>query len=409
LLNSIVSIAMSASEDSMGLYSEAIVEDIHYSLGSSPANSVVADEDSNMEESQDSLDSASSRSSAATVLLADFSFTRHLDITVVFDMDYTLVGDLQALSDRDNLERNLQWPVWPSNSSRGLTSEQIACYLRRGMLRPGFADLVRVLLSRGVQIMVYTHSEERWASRVLKAVESVIGVNFISFLFSRRDCRDHHPHFAARKSLRHVINHTSPDIRLDRMIMFDDDQNALGGDEKQQLVVVPAYQYWEKCPYDEILTKEFVSAAPPAVARCFYQSLCAWGIAPPSFGATTRTEAMAAQDLRWAEAQQRKESMRLSMNPVELRDNLMQRMASVFDGYSVESSPKSRRPSVFSRCGSAPSVLQLDGSDFSVARSSPSCIKDLIMSLKAVAAGKEPMQFNQPMASPFEAFIPSAV
>ena len=65
---------------------------------------------------------------------------------------------------------------------------------------------MRALRQRGAVIVVYTHSEERWAARVLRAVEQVIGFPFIAALFSRTDCRDKHPHFSARKSLRHVIS-----------------------------------------------------------------------------------------------------------------------------------------------------------------------------------------------------------
>jgi len=110
----------------------------------------------------------------------------------------------------------------------------------RGMLRPGFADLVRTLVARGARIIVYTHSEEKWAARVLSAVESLVDMKFISHVFSRKDCKDHHPHFSARKSLRHVVQQLDGHAHLDRIVMFDDDANVLGGDERQFLVPVPA-------------------------------------------------------------------------------------------------------------------------------------------------------------------------
>lgn len=31
------------------------------------------------------------------------------ELLVVFDMDHTMVGDLSALSDRDNVETNMPW------------------------------------------------------------------------------------------------------------------------------------------------------------------------------------------------------------------------------------------------------------------------------------------------------------
>jgi hypothetical protein len=191
--------------------------------------------------SLDSIGSNSSLSSATTAILGFSKLSPHrLDLTVVLDMDHTIVGDLQALSDRDNLERNLQWPHWPAQFDQGVTPQVIEKYLLRGMLRPGFADFVRTLIARGARIIVYTHSEERWATRVLTAVESVVDMKFISQVFSRKDCKDHHPHFSARKSLRHVVQQLDGHAHLDRIVMFDDDANVLGGDERQFLVPVPA-------------------------------------------------------------------------------------------------------------------------------------------------------------------------
>ncbi len=190
--------------------------------------------------SMDSVGSNSSLSSASTLILRGALSPHVLNLTVVLDMDHTMVGDLQALSDRDNLERNLQWPNWPAHIAQGVSSQVIEKYLLRGMLRPGFVDFVRTLVARGARIVVYTHSEEKWASRVLAAVESVVDMKFISHVFSRKDCKDHHPHFSARKSLRHVVQQLDGHAHLDRIVMFDDDANVLGGDERQFLVPVPA-------------------------------------------------------------------------------------------------------------------------------------------------------------------------
>jgi hypothetical protein len=191
--------------------------------------------------SLDSIGSNSSLSSATTLILGcGRRLSPHrLDLTVVLDMDHTIVGDLQALSDRDNLERNLLWPNWPAHIPQGVSPQVIEEYLLRGMLRPGFVDFVRTLVARGARIIVYTHSEERWASRVLSAVENVVDMKFISYVFSRKDCKDHHPHFSARKCLRHVVQKLDGHSHLDRIVMFDDDANVLGGDERQFLVPVP--------------------------------------------------------------------------------------------------------------------------------------------------------------------------
>jgi len=285
--------------------------------------------------SLDSLGSNSSLSSATTSILGFVGLSPHrLDLTVVFDMDHTIVGDLQALSDRDNLERNLQWPNWPAHLAQGVSPEVIEKYLLRGMLRPGFADLVRTLVARGARIIVYTHSEEKWAARVLSAVESLVDMKFISHVFSRKDCKDHHPHFSARKSLRHVVQQLDGHAHLDRIVMFDDDANVLGGDERQFLVPVPAYNYWEKCPWDEVLTPQFVAQAPAQVQRVFETSVRTWQVAPPSYGKSNLNPREVEADLRWAQRMRQKEDMRTSMNAMELRDDVMVRLTHFFRSWT---------------------------------------------------------------------------
>jgi len=289
------------------------------------------DYDEDVHGSLDSVGSNSSLSSASTSILGCGGLSPHrLDLTVVLDMDHTMVGDLQALSDRDNLERNLQWPNWPAHLPQGVSPQVIEKYLLRGMLRPGLIDFVRTLVARGARIIVYTHSEEKWASRVLTAVESVVGLNFISHVFSRKDCKDHHPHFSARKSLRHVVQHLDGHSHLDRIVMFDDDANVLGGDERQFLVPVPPYNYWEKCPWDEVLTPQFVAQAPLQVQRVFETSVRTWQVAPPNYGKTNLSPRDVEADLRWAQRMRQKEDMRTSMNAMEMRDTVMTRLTEFF-------------------------------------------------------------------------------
>jgi len=290
--------------------------------------------------SLDSIGSNSSLSSATTAILGFSKLSPHrLALTVVLDMDHTIVGDLQALSDRDNLERNLQWPHWPAQFDQGVTPQVIEKYLLRGMLRPGFADFVRTLIARGARIIVYTHSEERWATRVLTAVESVVDMKFISQVFSRKDCKDHHPHFSARKSLRHVVQQLDGHAHLDRIVMFDDDANVLGGDERQFLVPVPAYNYWEKCPWDQVLTPEFVAQAPLQVQRVFETSVRTWQVAPPNYGKSVLTPRELEADQRWAQRMRQKEDMRSSMNTMELRDSVMQRLTEFFQTWNNHDVP----------------------------------------------------------------------
>ncbi len=106
-------------------------------------------------------------------------------LVVVFDMDHTMVGDLVSLSDRDNIETNIEWTWWPEGHHYGLHVEEIKPYLKRGMLRPGLIEFVEYLKEIGATIVVYTHSEPRWASKVTQAIEDIAGFKFIHRVFSR--------------------------------------------------------------------------------------------------------------------------------------------------------------------------------------------------------------------------------
>ncbi|KAJ1487787.1 hypothetical protein T484DRAFT_1785476 [Baffinella frigidus] len=52
------------------------------------------------------------------------------ELLVVFDMDRTMVGDLVALSDRDNVETNVTWTFWPEGEIMGLSVEEIVPFLK---------------------------------------------------------------------------------------------------------------------------------------------------------------------------------------------------------------------------------------------------------------------------------------
>jgi hypothetical protein len=107
------------------------------------------------------------------------------ELLVVFDMDHTLVGDLVSLSDRDNVETNMPWSWWPEGKDRGISSASIVPYLQRGMMRPGLPELLSHLRLVGATIIVYTHSEDRWAVKVCQALERLAGWPFIHRVYSR--------------------------------------------------------------------------------------------------------------------------------------------------------------------------------------------------------------------------------
>lgn len=69
-------------------------------------------------------------------------------------------------SGRDNIETNVPWTYWPEGHPQGLGPDFILPYLARGMMRPGMINLLVWLREIGATVVVYTHSEERWATKV---------------------------------------------------------------------------------------------------------------------------------------------------------------------------------------------------------------------------------------------------
>lgn len=74
---------------------------------------------------------------------------------------------------------------WPEGKERGLSPAAIVPYLQRGMMRPGVTELLAHLRCIGATIIVYTHSEDKWAVKVCQALERVAGWPFIHRVYSR--------------------------------------------------------------------------------------------------------------------------------------------------------------------------------------------------------------------------------
>jgi hypothetical protein len=265
-------------------------------------------------------------------------------LLVVFDMDRTMVGDLVALSDRDNVETNVTWTYWPEGENKGLGVEEIVPYLKRGMMRPGLLRFIAFLRSIGATIVVYTHSELKWASKVCAAMEEVAGYKFIDRLFTRKDCKDGHPEFISRKNLQMVVDtlraedgRLTPWVSVDRAVMFDDDGGVLAGGEQVRLVRVPAYDYWEPCPWDTRITPEVLAKNTDEAADLVRRSVVEWGIARPSFAKQDKdiTEEERAADAKWLEHRSKKEKIQLSYNKVAKLDMMWMSVLECFSALST--------------------------------------------------------------------------
>jgi len=280
-------------------------------------------------------------------------------LLVVLDMDHTMVGNLVALSDRDNVESNIDWDWWPEGQQKGLSVEQIVPYLQRGMLRPGLIAALTTMRDIGATVIVYTHSEYRWAVKVCEAMEQVVGFKFVFKLFSRHDCKDGHPEFLAKKSLEYVVNRLKEDDGLhwasvDTAIMFDDDKKALFPGEIGRLVVVPSYDYWEPCQWDEVITEDVLSRNSEDVVDLVRRTVVEWGVAKPSYGKAEEelTEHDRETDEKWQVQKEKKRGVLTSYNKLCKLDRLWANIKSAltqvayFDEAHMEAFPDKVRKAI---------------------------------------------------------------
>lgn len=214
--------------------------------------------------------------------------------------------------------------------TRGLCPSEIVPYLQRGMLRPGLLELLSHLRLIGATIVVYTHSEDSWAVKVCQALERMAGWPFIHRVYSRMDCRDGHSEFKARKSLQYIVD----DLRLhddlewvcvNKTILFDDDPSALAPHEAHRLVIVPSYDHWENCEWDQNVTEDMLARNPAKLANIVRASVVEWGIAPPSYAhlRTGHVPELTSGDLKWATKMRKRTHMLLAYNELARQDRIM--------------------------------------------------------------------------------------
>ncbi|KAJ1487788.1 hypothetical protein T484DRAFT_2185782 [Baffinella frigidus] len=157
-------------------------------------------------------------------------------------------------------------------------------------------------------------------------MEEVAGYKFIDRLFTRQDCKDGHPYFISRKNLQMVVDTLKrEDAKLgewvsvdNAQVMFDDDGGVLAGGEQLRLIRVPAYDYWEPCPWDTRVTQDVLSKNTDEAADLVRRSVVEWGIARPSFAKEEEdiTIEDRAKDDKWLEHRKKKEMIQLSYNKV---------------------------------------------------------------------------------------------
>lgn len=169
-------------------------------------------------------------------------------LVIVLDLDGTVIGDITPqLATYEYVKE-----VKAAGASCEYRFRDMAQKLKAGILRPGFAALLE-LQKRvpGVELFVYTASEEQWAKFIIAQVEKVCSFKFNRPLFTRKHCfkvRD-----AYTKSLRHIrpaifralkAKYGLQSVRdLDNRVISVDNMDVYEGSECALQVVCPTYEF----------------------------------------------------------------------------------------------------------------------------------------------------------------------
>ena len=111
---------------------------------------------------------------------------------IVLDMDLTLVGELSWFSDKQNFIENLGFlkPLEQGGGPIEACSHEhiVSMLIEMGGLRPGTLSFLDRIRRFGSLIVVYTHSERKWAMKILNGICTCLGYTFFVYVLAREDC-----------------------------------------------------------------------------------------------------------------------------------------------------------------------------------------------------------------------------
>jgi hypothetical protein len=171
-----------------------------------------------------------------------------LPLVVLLDLDGTLVGSVTSiLCEHMLLLKTLDRPLVPDRAWK----ESVASRLRYGIIRPHVLKFCREI-GPGVELFVYTASEQSWASAIIPCVESALGVRFNRPLFTRAQCT---PAPDLKKSFGRVLPSVLRSLKKkwpaatlanmrDRVVLVDNTPTVMESHaDSERMIVCPTYVY----------------------------------------------------------------------------------------------------------------------------------------------------------------------
>ena len=201
----------------------------------------------------------------------------------IFDIDYTIIGDVVSLSDGDNLEANIEWQGWPENKPRGIPISVLEEAMTEGILRPGFKEIVAAIKKVNGIIVFYTNSEDVWGKKICEAVENVTDFK-TDYLFCRSDCKDSQYFLhGSQKCLIHILNKMGlPPSSIQQIIMFED-TFSLCSSHEERIIMTPKYRFNKHYMWNKNIDDEFLLAQPLPLKNKVVCAIRDWGIVHPTW------------------------------------------------------------------------------------------------------------------------------
>jgi hypothetical protein len=173
-------------------------------------------------------------------------------IVICIDIDGTIIGDVSY--------HVIEWEILTSLSLCAclkMFRKHLVYYLKKGLLRPDFADFVMAIKSRyeHVEFFLYTASEEKWAQVLVPCIEEVINFKFQRPLFTRKHCIESGNVFQKSfkkivpiivRQLRGVYSSLKTEDVYENIILIDNNNNLL--ESPHRCILCPTYS-WIMC-YD---------------------------------------------------------------------------------------------------------------------------------------------------------------
>lgn len=192
-------------------------------------------------------------------------------MSIIFlDLDNTIVGDVSPIINEWLIVKEL------SPSSMKAFRANVALYLERGILRPGFPNFISTIRYNfpNCPIYIYTASESAWANLLVGCIEQFCEHKFNRPIFTRNNCVEEKNAYykAPHKLIQKIypkLHQQFPEVSLQHWktnYLMIDNYNFFHKNDLNRIVLCPSYNYTEIYDYlknipEKVLAEKYNTVA----------------------------------------------------------------------------------------------------------------------------------------------------